>query len=90
MLCTPFETVYCWLSGASPVHWIYHRRGENRSYPLLNLVGLTALFLLSYNRNFLQGVWAQNNIRWHLSFQFPISLVFVCCTWRGLINAANG
>ncbi|TGD44480.1 hypothetical protein C9F07_28815, partial [Salmonella enterica subsp. enterica serovar Poona] len=79
VLCTPFETKY--IAGyLVPVLFIGFTIGVGKiSYPLLNFSwALTALFLLSYNRNFLQGVGSEYSLAFILSVLISFSICWFC------------
>ncbi|EBE0407395.1 sensor domain-containing phosphodiesterase, partial [Salmonella enterica] len=84
VLCTPFETKY--IAGyLVPVLFIGFTIGVGKiSYPLLNFSwALTALFLLSYNRNFLQGVGSEYSLAFILSVLISFS---ICLLYMARIN----
>lgn len=84
VLCTPFETKY--IAGyLVPVLFIGFTLGVRKiSYPLLNFSwALTALFLLSYNRNFLQGVGSEYSLAFILSVLISFS---ICLLYMARIN----
>ncbi len=89
VLCTPFrDKVYCLY--LVPVLFINHRRGKS-AIPLLNFSwALTARYSHSrYNHRYTAAGRGLRIFAGIYPFQFSALLVFVCCTWRGLINAAN-
>ncbi|VDZ77641.1 protein YfeA [Salmonella bongori] len=84
VLCTPFETKY--IAGyLVPVLFIGFTLGVGKiRYPLLNLSwAITALFLLSYNRNFLQGVGSEYSLAFILSVLISFS---ICLLYMARIN----
>lgn len=84
VLCTPFETKY--IAGyLVPVLFIGFTIGVGKiSYPLLNFSwALTALFLLSYNRNFLQSVGSEYSLAFILSVLISFS---ICLLYMARIN----
>lgn len=75
-LCAPFESDY--IAGyLVPVIFILFFLVINRfSYPLICLLwGISAFFLVAYNRNFLQGV----NTEYALSFVLSVLISFTIC-----------
>ncbi|HEX4503966.1 MAG TPA: EAL domain-containing protein [Scandinavium sp.] len=75
-LCTPFESEF--IAGyLVPVIFILFFLVINRfSYPLICLVwGISAFFLVAYNRNFLQGV----STEYALSFVLSVLISFTIC-----------
>ncbi|MGU3445900.1 EAL domain-containing protein [Enterobacteriaceae bacterium C34L] len=76
ILCAPFESKY--IAGyLVPVIFILFFLVINRfSYPLICLLwGISAFFLVAYNRNFLQGV----NTEYALSFVLSVLISFTIC-----------
>ncbi|EAA8368678.1 sensor domain-containing phosphodiesterase [Salmonella enterica] len=84
VLCTPFETKY--IAGyLVPVLFIGFTLGVGKiSYPLLNFSwAITTLFLLIYNRNFLQGVGSEYSLAFILSVLISFS---ICLLYMARIN----
>lgn len=78
-LCAPFESDY--IAGyLVPVIFILFFLVINRfSYPLICLLwGISAFFLVAYNRNFLQGV----NTEYALSFVLSVLISFTICMFH--------
>lgn len=85
LMCAPFDADY--IAGyLVPVFFIVFTLGVGRlSYPLLNLSwAISALCLLVYNRNFLQGVGSEYSLAFILSvlISFSICLLYMVCIYQ--------
>ncbi|VEB86991.1 signal transduction protein [Citrobacter koseri] len=85
LMCAPFDADY--IAGyLVPVFFIVFTLGVGKlSYPLLNLSwAISALCLLVYNRNFLQGVGSEYSLAFILSvlISFSICLLYMVCIYQ--------
>lgn len=87
LLCSPFESIY--IAGyLVPLIFILFFVAINRfSYPLMSLMwGVSAFFLVAYNRNFLQGV----SNAFALAFVLSVLISFtICLLYMGKIQARS-
>ena len=85
LMCAPFDADY--IAGyLVPVFFIVFTLGVGKlSYPLLNLSwAISALCLLVYNRNFLQGVGSEYSLAFILSvlISFSMCLLYMVCIYQ--------